>query len=283
MLIDWFTVGAQILNFLILGWLLKRFLYKPILDAIDGREKSIAKKLTDASAAKADARKEREDFEKKNAAIEAQRVERLKEVSEEVKAERDKLLDQARKAADALRAKRQDALKHEQQNLDAEIGRRTRDEIFAIARKLLADLAGTTLEERMSAVFAQRLRAMDGEAKQRLASAIKASADPVLVRSAFELPAAQQEDIQLAFKESFSSKRKMHFEIATELIAGVELSVDGQKLAWSADDYLVSLEKRIDDLLREQSMAVPSATAASESTHRAKLKAEVKTAHKMPR
>ena len=283
MLIDWFTVGAQILNFLILVWLLKRFLYKPILDAIDGREKSIAKKLTDASAAKTDARKEHEDFEKKNAAIEEQRLERLKEVSEEVKAERDKLLDQARKAADALRAKRQDALKHEQQNLDAEIGRRTRDEIFAIARKLLADLAGTTLEARMSEVFTQRLRAMNSEAKERLASAIKASTDPVLVRSAFELPAAQQDHIQLAFKESFSSKRKIHFEIATELIAGVELSVDGQKLAWSADDYLVSLEKRIDDLLLEQSMAVPSAKAASESTHRTKLKSEVKTAHKTPK
>jgi F-type H+-transporting ATPase subunit b len=42
MLIDWFTVGAQALNFLILVWLLKRFLYKPILDAIDAREKRIA-------------------------------------------------------------------------------------------------------------------------------------------------------------------------------------------------------------------------------------------------
>jgi F-type H+-transporting ATPase subunit b len=31
MLIDWFTVGAQALNFLILVWLMKRFLYKPIL------------------------------------------------------------------------------------------------------------------------------------------------------------------------------------------------------------------------------------------------------------
>ena len=37
MLIDWFTVGAQALNFIILVWLLKRFLYKPILDAIDAR------------------------------------------------------------------------------------------------------------------------------------------------------------------------------------------------------------------------------------------------------
>ena len=47
MLIDWFTVGAQALNFLVLVWLLKRFLYQPILDAIDAREKRIAKELAD--------------------------------------------------------------------------------------------------------------------------------------------------------------------------------------------------------------------------------------------
>ena len=60
MLIDWFTVGAQVLNFLILVWLLKRFLYKPILDAIDAREERIAAELADADAKKAEAQKERD-------------------------------------------------------------------------------------------------------------------------------------------------------------------------------------------------------------------------------
>jgi F-type H+-transporting ATPase subunit b len=50
MLIDWFTVGAQALNFLVLVWLMKRFLYKPILDAIDEREKRIAAELANADA-----------------------------------------------------------------------------------------------------------------------------------------------------------------------------------------------------------------------------------------
>jgi hypothetical protein len=57
MLIDWFTVGAQALNFLILVWLMKRFLYKPILHAIDAREKRIAAELADADAKKAEAKR----------------------------------------------------------------------------------------------------------------------------------------------------------------------------------------------------------------------------------
>ena len=47
MLIDWFTIAAQALNFLILVWLMRRFLYKPILNAIDAREKLIAKELAE--------------------------------------------------------------------------------------------------------------------------------------------------------------------------------------------------------------------------------------------
>ncbi len=60
MLIDWFTVVAQALNFLILVWLLKRFLYKPILDALDAREKRIAGKLADADAKQLEAIMERD-------------------------------------------------------------------------------------------------------------------------------------------------------------------------------------------------------------------------------
>ncbi len=66
MLIDWFTVIAQVANFLILVWLLKRFLYHPILNAIDAREKRIAKQLSDADAKMTEAQKERDEFNRKN-------------------------------------------------------------------------------------------------------------------------------------------------------------------------------------------------------------------------
>jgi len=46
MLIDWFTVVAQVINFLILVWLMKRFLYKPILNAIAAREASRCRRRT---------------------------------------------------------------------------------------------------------------------------------------------------------------------------------------------------------------------------------------------
>jgi F-type H+-transporting ATPase subunit b len=113
MLIDWFTVGAQVLNFLILVWLLKRFLYKPILHAIDEREKRIAKELADADAKKGRSQKERDEFQLKNEEFDQQREALLSKAKDEARAERQRLLDEARQAADALSAKRQDALKRE--------------------------------------------------------------------------------------------------------------------------------------------------------------------------
>src|SRR5450432_376915 len=106
MLIDWFTVGAQALNFLMLVWLLRRFLYKPILNAIDAREKRIAAELADAAAKKAEAKKERDDFQQKNEEFDQQRATLLSKAMDEAKADRGRLLDEARKAADALSAKR---------------------------------------------------------------------------------------------------------------------------------------------------------------------------------
>ena len=149
MLIDWFTVGAQALNFIILVWLLKRFLYKPILNAVDARERRIAAQIADADAKKAEARKERDDYQHKNEEFDQQRAALLSKATDEAKAERQRLLDDARKAADALSAKRQEALRSDAQNLNQAIRRRTQQEVFSIARKALTDLATASLEERV--------------------------------------------------------------------------------------------------------------------------------------
>jgi F-type H+-transporting ATPase subunit b len=252
MLIDWFTVGAQAINFIILVWLLKRFLYKPILDAVDAREKRIATELADADAKKAEAVKERDEFQHKNEEFDQQRAALLIKATEEAKAERQRLLGEARQAADALSAKRQETLRSDAHNLSEAISRRTRQEVFAIARKALTDLATTSLEQRLAEVFTRRLREMDGKAKAGLAEALTSASDPAVVRSAFDLPAEQRTAIQNALNESFSANIRVRFKTGPDLISGIELTANGQKVAWSIADYLASLEKGVDELLKEK-------------------------------
>ncbi len=250
MLIDWFTVGAQALNFVILVWLLKRFLYQPILDAIDAREQRIAAELADAAAKQAAARKERDEFQHKNEEFDRQRAELLNKATSDAKAERQRLLDEARQAAEALSVKRRETLKNDARNLNNAISRRTQQEVFAIARKTLTDLAGTSLEERMIAVFMQRLRAVSGELRENLAKALQTAARPAIVRSAFDLPAAQQSAIRNAINETFAADIPLRFETAPNLVSGVELATDGHKVSWSITEYLASVEQGVTELLQ---------------------------------
>jgi F-type H+-transporting ATPase subunit b len=264
MLIDWFTVGAQALNFLILVWLMKHFLYKPILHAIDEREKRVAAELANADKKKAEAQKESDEFKQKNDEFDQQRVALLKKATDEVKAERQLLLDEARKAADVLSAKRQETLRNDAHNLHQAISRRTQQEVFAIVRKTLKDLATTSLEERLVEVFTRRVRVMDGPTKAGLIDALKKSSEPALVRSAFDLPAEQQAAIQNALNEISSAEIHIRFETVPDLISGIELTTNGQKVAWSIADYLTSMEKSVDELLKEKDK--PKAKTSSDLT-----------------
>lgn len=252
-LIDWFTVIAQVINFLILVWLLKRFLYKPILNAVDAREKKVADELKNADAKEAEAQKEKDEFKHKNEEFDQQRNDLLNKAKEDAKAERQRLFEQVRNEASDLRSKQQEALRNEEQLLSQEIGRRTQQEVFNIAQKVLTDLAGTSLEERAVDVFAQNLHNLKDNEKKQLASALSASSSQALIRTAFDLPQAQRDSIQKAIKETLGIETQSRFETAPDLVSGIELIADGQKVAWSIADYLTSLQKSIDELLKEQS------------------------------
>ncbi|MBL0168829.1 MAG: F0F1 ATP synthase subunit delta [Propionivibrio sp.] len=260
MLIDWFTVGAQVINFLILIWLMKRYLYQPILRAIDAREERVAAELSDADAKKAEAKKERDEFEHKNEAFDKQRTELLSKARDEASAKGQQLMDAARQAADALSVKRQKALNHEQQILKEAISQRTREEVFAITRKALTDLADTTLEASMTEAFTRRVRALTGKDKELLDAALKNSSKPTIIRSAFALPQEQHAAIQLALNETFSADIKIDYVVKPDVISGIELTAAGQKIAWSIADYLSSMEQRIGELTKVQDAKNPSAT-----------------------
>ncbi len=251
MLIDWFTVLAQIVNFLVLVWLLKRFLYKPILSAIDAREKHVVDQLAEAASNKAEAERQLKDLRRKNEVFEQQRDDLLRQAASEARVERRKLIAEAREEADLLRVKRQEMLRNEQLNLNKEIIRRTQQEVFAIAHKALADLAGTKLDQRMAEIFISRLHELSGEERTRLIADFASSSRPATLRSAFGLPESQRTALESAIKEVFGKETQVLFETSPDLVSGIELAADGHKVAWSIADYLTSLEKSISVILED--------------------------------
>lgn len=250
--IDWFTIGAQILNFLVLVWLLKRFLYQPVLDAIDQREQRIAKALREAAESKTQAASERAELQAKGEAFDAQRAELLAKAVAEAADERQRLSVAARAAVDDLKQQQSAALARDAKTLSAEIRRRAEAEVFDIARKALADMADVALEERMTGLFIARFAALQGAEKSAVANLLTSSSEPAVIRSAFALSKQQQAAIVSAIKAVFDVMSNPHFEVAPDLVSGIELVGGGQKLAWSLSDYLKTLEKSVAGLLSSQ-------------------------------
>ena len=100
--------------------------------------------------------------------------------------------------------------------------------------------------------------------KSGLAEALKKTSEPALIRSAFDLPAEQRAVIQNALNETFSAEVHVRFETAPDLVSGIELAANGQKVAWSIAGYLASLEESVGELLKEQDKPEPKAKAMPE-------------------
>ncbi len=251
MKINWFTVIAQVINFLLLVWLLRRFLYKPILDAIAAREKKITDKLADAAAKMMEAKKEQDEFNQKNATFDKQKADMLAKAVDESNKERQRLMDEANKVAVDLQTKLADENKKTQENLALEIAQKTEKEVFAMTSKTLADIASVSLDEQSAYIFIKHINELNDQEKNQFISNFKVGTNLVLVKSVFELSPKIQTEIRTAVGKILGTEPPFQFTIAPELISGIELTSNGYKLAWSISAYLTSLQKNIQEKIKE--------------------------------
>ena len=281
MKINWFTVIAQIINFFVLVWLLRRFLYKPVLKAIDERENKIASELKDAKAKETEAKKEQAEFLEKNEKFDQQKKKLMDNVIAETNEEREKLLEEARNEAAVLRSKLEKSLDAMQENLEHDIAQKTQEEVFAITRKTLKDLASMSLEEQSVNIFVNRLKELKNEEKKKLTDAFKSGSDSILVQTAFDLPSKQQTEIKSTVNEILGTKTQFQFKTVPKLISGIELTSNGYKLAWSISEYLSSIQKSISETLntglKEEPEKMPDTNNKKKMKPNAKQKVQAKT------
>lgn len=245
MQIDWFTVGAQIVNFMVLVWLLQHFLYGPITRAMDRREAAIAARLQDAEDRKRAAESEATAYREKQAALEDQRDQWLGAAREEADALRRSLEEEARHEVAAKRGDWLRQLVDQQRTFLEDLRRRTAEYVVALARRALGDLAEAGLEDQIAAVLIDRLGGLDRDARKRIVDACRDAGAPVVVRSAFDLSALRRRRITKAIHEALGEAVHVVYERSEEITCGLELKAGSQSLIWSLDGYLDSLEDRL--------------------------------------
>jgi F-type H+-transporting ATPase subunit b len=95
-------------------------------------------------------------------------------------------------------------------------------------------------------VLIERLGGLDGERRAALARA-GASGEALCVRSAFELPAPVKRSLTSELRGTLGTAVEVTYELADDVICGVEIRAGGESLAWSLEGYLDALEQRLAD------------------------------------
>ncbi|MDT8452140.1 MAG: F0F1 ATP synthase subunit delta [Gammaproteobacteria bacterium] len=241
--IDWITVSAQIVNFLILVWLLKRFLYHPVMHAMEQREQRIAKRLNQAEEREQQASEQQQHYQHKTEELEQKRDEILGEVCEQAEQEKRQLLDEARDAVAETRESWQQQADQEKAEFFTQLNRETAKAIQAIARKALRDLADVGLEEQLIGKFIDQLEAADKDLQQTL----RHSSGPLHIRTAYELDSTVRARLTRFIHEQFSADIKVEYSTTPELLCGIKLVSGDRQLGWNLSEYLDDLSERVDE------------------------------------
>jgi F-type H+-transporting ATPase subunit b len=242
-LINWFVVAAQIINFLILVALLKRFLYGPIIKAMAAREERIASQLAAAQQKRQDAEQEEAALRQKIRDIEDQRQERLAQAEREAEAHKQKLFAQAREEVERVQQKWLESVQWQKEAFLENLKQRLVQEIFAISRRVLQELGNQEVEQRLLEVFLERLRQLAPAERQALQDSLQEAGGELSVTTAFELPPETRQQITAQLQDLFGQGLALRFHTSGELLAGIEMLTSSRKIAWSMGDYLDTLEE----------------------------------------
>jgi F-type H+-transporting ATPase subunit b len=251
-LIDWFTITAQFVNFLILVALLKHFLYGRVVNAMDERERKIASRLEDAEKKQEEADNEAASHRKRNQELEERRKEFLSQAREEAEKERKELIQNAREEIGQLQTRWHEALMQEKESFLQELRQKVKEQVCHIARRAMKDLADADLEGKIVNTFIERLKNLVERGEKTVLASMGQGEHPVAIISAFEIASNDRQKITKALRSTIKEDIEVEYRTSPDMILGVELRSRGHKLAWSLDDYLESLETIIGRILEEE-------------------------------
>jgi len=253
--INWFVFLAQIFNFLLLMYLLKRFLYGRIIKAMDDREAKIAARFAEAEELKCKANEAAELYEKRNQMLNEKKEIMLNEATMAAEAKRKELMEKVREEVEQVKARWQDMLVREHDAFFYDLRQRAAKQLYATARKALADLADVELEERIVDEFIRRVKALDEEKSIQIRKAISGGGNRVVIQSAFGISEPMQAQIEESLKKQITNGFTIRYLEQPDIVSGIELRVNGHKIAWSLNEYLETLVESLTETLQKEAHA----------------------------
>jgi F-type H+-transporting ATPase subunit b len=262
MLIDWTTVGFQIVNFLLLAYLLKRFLYGPITRAMQRREEELAAIRAETADKRAEAAEILESYRHKKRELEAAVGSRLQQAEADAEQRRRELLGQARAEAEEQRYSWRQALQNERRTFLDQLKKRSAAGVLSVSRRALAELTAAELETALVRVLIAKLEALPAADLERFTTA--ARTDSLKVRSGWEPDGQLHRQLVDALAQTFATPVRLDWTYDPDLLLGIEIGSDGLRLAWGTEGYLDDLQRSVATLFDQQATDQSRAEATEE-------------------
>jgi len=236
--LSWSTFVLEIINFLVLVWILKRFLYKPVLEVIARRRDGIEKIRVDAAALQTNAEKLQKQYESRLADWNAERQQARDALAHELEAERARKQSEMQVALQQEAEKARVAQQRRQADTVREIEEAALNQAATFAARLLEKGAGPETQSRLVGLLIDELIALPDERAATIRNGFNAAPGNIEVVSAFELADDVRDRLTQALQKLCDSKIPLHFAVNGELLAGVRITVGAWVLAANIRDEL---------------------------------------------
>lgn len=236
--LNWSTFVLEIFNFLVLVWILKRFLYQPVLDIIAQRRTIIENQLAEAEQHHAEANALKEQYEHRLAdwelehekatdnlhhELEQIRIDQLKIQRAELTEEEEKIrVTQSRQNSQAIRDIEQQAL---QQGAE-------------FASRLLTEAAGPELQNRLFDILLNELSTMPDEQINALSVKWGEPPEHIQVSSAYPLSDDQRHQLEQALSRVTELSAPILYDQDKKLLAGLNITIGAWALQLNVRDEL---------------------------------------------
>lgn len=236
--LSWSTFVLELINFLVLLWILKHFLYKPVLDVIEKRRAGIEKTRTEAEAMHTDAEKLQEQYRSRLAdwnkerqkaredldrELETERARKLADMQAELEEEREKArVTEIRRQSDALHRTEETALM----------------QAATFAARLLEKSAGPEVESRLVDMVIEELGQLPPDRVEEIQKSFDTMPGEIQVISAYPLSDDHQQSLGKAMTKLAGSNKALRFGQNKDLLAGVRLTIGAWVLSANLRDEL---------------------------------------------
>ncbi|HHJ37961.1 MAG: hypothetical protein AXA67_12440 [Methylothermaceae bacteria B42] len=236
--INWSTFVLEIINFLVLVWLLKRFLYLPVKQTIERRQQAIEARLTEADRLKQEAEAMKARYENRLADWEKEKKQAWKALQQEIEAERQRRLQAIEQELAEVRKKAEVVWEQEKREWRRHAEQQALKLGAAFVAKLLERLADEHLHQRLITLLLEDLHQWPKDHRQTLRREYQSNPGPIRVISAYPLSTSHQQALTNALEQFLGDDLEIHFVEDASLMAGVRMDLGAYVIRANLKDEL---------------------------------------------